>query len=730
MDFYKIFDKRKRVQLLLFSFIPAMVVSLTLFVYAKKASASIEENYAITLNEIISQQKHSVDGIFESHLGALKNFASFFTEESFSFDPEHLMNVLSVFEKNSNFDMTFYADANGKSLASNGKYYIVSEMAFFKEAMSGVVTCKALENCYDVSGSFFVFAVPVFDKENNVIGVLAGSYLTNDVNNLIKPSFSDNGYAFIVSPDDQIICHSANSSVNALERELADACLEQEGRIHKYTYNGIVRYVSFTKLNINDWYLVLIAPEKALETQLMPLVQSASYASVINFVIFVLMFVVMLILQEVHTKEISKLAYTDPVTKGISLQKFYSDVKAFLTLNKSDSVVAICFDIDDFRVINDLYGLDEGNDILKNIYEKMKEEVADDGFVCRAANDMFYVLYRTSEKEDGLSARFKNFAEKINASLEKRGKHYRITLTVGFYFVEQNYANPYSIFERANHVHNRAKKKSIHSAVYQEKYRETMIKHKMIENSMRNAFQNLEFHLFLQPKYELLNKTLIGAEALIRWNSPHTGRQYPDEFIPVFEKTGFITQVDLFMIEKTCQILRDWIDRGIPPVPISVNQSKLLLLNPLYFNVLTSTIEKYSISPNLIEIEITETIMYENTDILNDLINKLHDYGIRISIDDFGSGYSSLVLLRDIKADVLKIDKEFIYKAEHNLTGRKILSSIIQLADSLDMAILAEGIETTEQADLLTYLGCHEAQGYLFGRPSTIEEFEEKKLGA
>ncbi|MFV0552467.1 MAG: EAL domain-containing protein [Anaerorhabdus sp.] len=216
-----------------------------------------------------------------------------------------------------------------------------------------------------------------------------------------------------------------------------------------------------------------------------------------------------------------------------------------------------------------------------------------------------------------------------------------------------------------------------------------------------------------------------GAEALVRWFK--NGKiMLPSEFIPVFEKNGFIVNVDLFVLDEVCRLQRQWLDEGINTLPISINQSKQLIYGNDYVKKLKSTVEKYNIPPRLIELELLETIIHDDIVRLTDTIRQLRDYGFLICIDDFGNGYSSLNLLKDIYADVLKVDRGFLSDAETNVRAGQVLKSIILLSKDLNMSLVVEGIETDKQLDLLKLLECHVVQGFLFDQPMEVSMYEKK----
>ena len=728
LDMYK-----KRYQVLLFALIAAVFVAGTLCFFLFEIKKFSEKSIYVMLEAVSEQRKHEINSFFSCKEENLDVVAAFFNEykilELYGGNEEEIIENLDFCKKNTTFDFLFYVNTDGIAFNNKGEYYEVKGLPFFKAGLEGKPCFySSFETPLGIGETVLsTVTVPLFDESGKVRGMIGGTCVQKTANELLFQDISVNVSSLLLDKKQNTIGYSEdlNDEVkifNYLKNAKPDDFTEKQQKIQ---INNEKFFVLFDEIPQNELKLVSIISEHKALARFSSVRMYSILASLINIAAFSVIIVVMVLIYTHNLNQVKAYAFSDPITQGISYQKFLEDAEKYVNYHKTGELLAVCFDINDFRIFNDLYGFDEGNKLLKLVYKTIGSQITS-GLVCRVSNDTFYIITDLKATEEELITKRDILTDYFNALLEKNKKPYHITFTVGFYRIEEASANIASIFEKANHVHNCAKKEGIPSFVYQERLRQEAIRQKMIENTVHEAFENLEFQMYLQPKYEIVTNRLVGGEALVRWESTTDNKKYPDEFIPVFEKTGFIIQIDLYMMECACQLLRHWIDFGIEPVPISVNQSKLLLLNPIYFNVITTTIEKYNLPPQFIEVEITETIMYENAAVLNELIAKLHLYGIRVAIDDFGSGYSSLVLLRDIKADVLKIDKAFIYKAEKDTVGKKILSSIIQLADTLNMQILAEGVETEKQLNMLADLGCHEVQGYLFGKPVPAQSFAQE----
>lgn len=256
------------------------------------------------------------------------------------------------------------------------------------------------------------------------------------------------------------------------------------------------------------------------------------------------------------------------------------------------------------------------------------------------------------------------------------------------------------------------------------------IKHKKILNDRLNSgMENKEILIYLQPKFYAKTRELAGAEALVRWN--RNGRiVMPNVFIPLLEKYELITILDKYVLENICDLINKWSYKGYKIIPISVNESRQNLYNKNHINELIALVDKYNISPSMIELEMTETTVVHNVELAKEAERNVHKLGFVVSMDDFGTGYSSFSMLKNINIDVLKMDKSFFEDILESKRGRIIIESIIEMAHKLNIKVVAEGIENNEQLEYLTKIKCDMIQGYFFEKPISITEFENKYLKA
>lgn len=265
-------------------------------------------------------------------------------------------------------------------------------------------------------------------------------------------------------------------------------------------------------------------------------------------------------------------------------------------------------------------------------------------------------------------------------------------------------------------------KYGISFAYYDDTFRQKTLSEQFILDGMRVALKEKQFVVYYQPKYALSTEEIIGAEALVRWQHPQKGLMSPAEFIPLFERNGFITDLDIYVWDAVCSDLNSWIREGKHIIPISVNVSRTDIYNPELPDILCALTDKYGIPISLLHLEITETAYTEDSDQLINTVNKLIELGFLIEMDDFGSGYSSLNMLSELPINILKLDMSFINESAND-RKKRILRVITYLARELNLPVVAEGVETEKQVLLLRELGCDYAQGYYYARPKSKEDF-------
>lgn len=411
----------------------------------------------------------------------------------------------------------------------------------------------------------------------------------------------------------------------------------------------------------------------------------------------------------------------DKLTHLYNREYFYECVQKKREERPNETFCMVCSDIKDFKLINDLYGFDTGDCILVRLACLMQEFLPEDTICGRLVGDQFAFFIRKNQFEE------KEFAEKISGEIKSLAStEYSIRVHIGIYEVQPDDQDISVMCDRANMAISTIKNEyDCMIAYYDDALIQKAVNNNRLVSEFDTALEDGQFEMFLQSQIRA-DGTLVGAEALARWRHPERGLIPPSEFIPVFEETGLIYRLDQCIWDFAAQKLRAWKDRGHGELKISVNISARDFYYLDIYKCFTELVEKYEIDPSTLNIEITETAIMMNLEKQLVLLEKLQAYGFHVEIDDFGSGYSSLNMLKNMHADVLKIDMGFLRETQNHKRTQIILNTIIELAKQLNMTVITEGVETERQVDFLTKADCDIFQGYYFSKPVSVSDFEEK----
>lgn len=410
----------------------------------------------------------------------------------------------------------------------------------------------------------------------------------------------------------------------------------------------------------------------------------------------------------------------DRLTGLYSREFFYQRAKEILMQHPEKKYDIICSDIESFKLINDVFGSPAGDRLLCGIAGLYKEIVGKWGICSRIHADQFACLVEHRWE----------YKDEIFMQVMKRINHLTITKNVvmkwGIYTVRGRKVPVEQMCDRALLAARSIKGQyGKYFAPYDDKLRSKLLKEQAITDSMEAALEGKQFEIYLQPKFRIAGRVLSGAEVLVRWNHPEWGIQPPAEFIPLFEKNGFITPLDHYVWEQACAVLRKWDGQGIPPIAVSVNVSRADIYDADLCGFLLRTVGKYGLAPERLHLEITESAYTKDPEQIIDTVARLRKNGFVIEMDDFGSGYSSLSMLNRMPLDILKLDLKFIRSETSRPVKHGVLRFIIDLARGMELGVIAEGVETEEQLERLRDVGCDYVQGYYFGKPMPCAEFEE-----
>lgn len=428
----------------------------------------------------------------------------------------------------------------------------------------------------------------------------------------------------------------------------------------------------------------------------------------------------------ISKRRIEKYAFEDSLTGYANENRFLMNADK---LKKPKDYAIVSLDIDHFKMINNMWSFETGNRVLKQISEILNQEIGNNEFFCRKSDDHFLLCLKKKDK-DAFSARLREILTRISELPKKEKMDFLFTVSCGVCYLEEV---QYDVIHRsigwASMARKQAKKEKLDSIVYYDSVlREKAVKEQDIVNHMEEALENGEFCVYYQPQVRISDGEVVGAEALARWIKPDGKMVYPDEFIPVFEQNGFITRLDLYIFEEVCKNVRKWLDMSKEVCRVSVNVSQVHFRNEKFYLQYLDIMKKYEIPSQYIELELTESTIFKNKAQMIALICSLKNAGIKIAMDDFGSGYSSLNLMKDLSIDYLKLDKEFFNTSLDSTKGKAVVSSIAEMAGKLQISVVAEGVETKEQVEFLQKIDCGIVQGYFYYRPMPEEEFEKLQV--
>ena len=386
---------------------------------------------------------------------------------------------------------------------------------------------------------------------------------------------------------------------------------------------------------------------------------------------------------------------------------------------------AFYFNLKSYGLVSRRFGIQEGDEIMKRYARKLREFCEDDEIISHFGGDNFAALIKKERTKQ-----FLKFISSVPVYGVKKDKQEEVIISAvtGVYAIDESMSSPGQAISRAVMACNYAKNVANKPYVYVNKAMSTRIyRQKQIEDRYEDALANDEFRIYLQPKVDTESGRIVGAESLARWFCNGLVL-YPTEFVPILEQEGMVASLDLYVLRKTCEFIREWIDSGITPVPVSVNFSRRDLNYKNLAKEITDIIDSYNIGREFIQVEVTETASEDERLQMTSFLSKLKDEKISTAIDDFGTGYSSLSTLRDFPVSVIKIDRSFINNEELNRSDEIVLKNIITMATELGISVVTEGVERPDQTELLKTVGCHVVQGFLYDNPMPKADFEKRLI--
>lgn len=543
----------------------------------------------------------------------------------------------------------------------------------------------------------------------------------------------DSSGRVVVSPTDQTPFTELNEMFGAgatdadskeAYRVLNDISEQQSGAARFEGIGDEPLFLGYDFLSINDWMLLTIVTADAFSDSVTPYL--VRYVVIIAALTLV-MVTVMASLAWYYRRALGRIrsvALTDPLTGGKNGLAFRMGCRELVAENPEKEYAIVYLNISNFKRFNERFGIGHGDELLKLINNVLTESCHEGELVSRNSGDHFYLLLECATEEEVLSrledvmARLKEeFAGSVyfEQVVFERGA-YLITDRDTDFMLLTDRAKAASAYQTGNEVCH---------------FYDSALKHRLdrehdLESSFQHALENREFKLYIQPKVCPGGREASGGEVLVRWQHPEYGLLFPGDFIPLLERSGKICELDFYMFEETCKLLKSWLEEGVAkPLSVNLSRSHLITQDLSFLDRLEAIKDRYRIPDGLIELELTESLMLERREVnlAMETINRIRSMGVMCSIDDFGFGYSSMSLLKDLNVTTVKLDRQFFQ--DENEKSWVVVDLLIQLAHNLGMTVVAEGVEEIRQVERLKDSGCDLIQGYVYAKPMPAAEYEK-----
>lgn len=738
------------------------VVVISAFILAGGGIASyflrgmLQDTLTRQMESEAQQYKINIKRQIQADFQTMNTLASFLQFGEMS--TESFMEGLVTSKQFHNFDRMGYFRISGTGIRVTVDSEIESKanidelnddvQTIVRDAWQGESGISEIYQPIDGKEISFSYAVPVYSGKE-VAGALTASVSIDALAGILQNQsvLNGQGYIHLISDSGKVLVRSED---RVIEKELdtiyEDDYIEpgEQERIKKaltegkscqseFSYDDVTYHILLEPLEINGWYLFCVQTAQSVNGKVYQMMESIRVITVVVLLVLFVMIIYGYRLIYWSNHSLIKSAYYDSLTGAYNRNRFEQEASRVIEKTPEYSLVAM--NVRQFKFINEIFGSQQADRLLCYIKEVITEHVKEGEYFCRGTDDMFYILLRDTDRKI-VRERLEKMIEEISLHAIPANRDYQILLYCGVVIgTDVSDVRP-SVVKSMTHVRfaldTARQSLKNHIWFYDTRLHEDEKLQNFVESHMHQAMENEEFQMFLQPKMDLRTGKVGGAEALVRW-IPGSGKTiYPGQFIPIFEENGFCVQLDLYMVENVCRQIRMWMDQKAEPIPLSVNQSKLVFYEADYIDQLKGLLDKYQVPAHLITLEILERLALDNIEELNEKIMRLKEIGFQISMDDFGSGYSSLNTLASLKIDELKIDRGFLLRLQDAQVDYRrqiiIMDEVVKLTKNLKIRTVVEGVETEENEKLIQKMDCDYGQGYYYGKPVSAEEFSEKYI--
>ena len=705
--------------------------------------SSLMSEAEMHLNEITIQTAARIEQKLSSNMELMNTLAYEARDFDSHAEAENIARLKGWTEKNIFTEIAF-ADENGKGYSSEGeKISLVSSELYDQISRTGSGMSPVIRDFREKYSNVIIFSSPVIEN-GRYEGIIYGVFEIQNISRAIELEFFDGaGHGFLLDYWGNILVHPKkemvgknmflelsrnNSSVDT--QRLKSKFLSAEPGNGVYTYGGIKYYVS--SVHLKDKYgmrsaepqggisVIMAAPYNMVFEHSTIIIRQVRGLFVLTFILFCMIIAYILYQKKENEASLRKAAYEDDLCNVLN-RKGFGRSAALMLEDSGSRLAAIYADIDNFKIINGIFGYEFGDSVLKAMASELKKAFGKDAVIGRISADNFQILVPYSN----INTVFRKI-DKVAQAMKKRfAGHKEVLISAGIYFVEDRTEESEQIFDKAQLAGKRVKYVSrTPYEIYEESFTDDIKKENWLTEEIKKAVENSDFEIYYQPKFEIETERIVATEALIRWNHREVGFISPAEFIPLAEKTQQIVDIGRFVFDQVCRDMAQWREKGLEMLPVSVNLSRVELYQADIVDYIKGCIAAHEIEPELMQVEVTETVAVYEYEGIHEVLLEINALGISISIDDFGSGYSSLACLHKFNVDTLKLDRSFLVNIEIDKKGINILRGMIELSRELGLSTVCEGIETREQLEMLRDMKCKYGQGFVFARPMPLADLE------
>ena len=722
--------KRLVISIILFIFIISIVMVVVFSGYNQRIKRVIEKEAKDMLQNVSSQNVITIKHDISARKQLLESISKGIQKKK-NFNIDTIVEDLKVYVEPYGFYSMGVIDKNGICYTTNNRTLDLSKQDYYKNGMKGIGGVSKSYQSEDKLMFVNIFTFPIY-LDKNVEMILVATYKSSQFSKLLNiSSFDGKGESMVINKNGNAVSLPENiesDSKNVLYH-LTENRLKLIETIKKYmkisknqyiehTYAGEEYMAYYEPIGINDWYLVSYVPKQYIYQNANIINNSIFVGSILMYSGIFISLVLFLLAYNRYQKRTSIIVFTDELTK----EKNYEYLKVYfeqMSAEEKKGKSLMVMDIDKFKIVNLMHGSDVGDDLLRYIPRIFKELLPQDS-IFKCQGDIFVAILNESDR-DKITYKIDKIIKRIEHDAAEN-MIIPFNLSFGICSLEE-FEDLHSIYTNALLAKNEIKGTiSKNFNFFNEQNKNVIMEIQQIESRFADALKNEEFEVWYQPKYNMITNEIFGAEALIRWRNPDGSLVSPGKFIPVFENSGQIMQLDEEVIKLVCENMKQMKTLGLEIKPISINLSRVHLESFEIIEKIQQMITKYEIRPDMISFEITESVLMEENELLNIMVHQLHEIGVGVDIDDYGTGVSTLNSLAYSDFNTLKLDKSFIdYIGNYKMDI--IIRSTISMARELNMQIIAEGVEKQEQVAFLVENHCDIAQGYYFSKPLDKESY-------